>query len=691
MCGIAGILFHDLAEPSDAARRSDRLANVDAMLHSLIHRGPDDGGMVDADPMYLGHRRLAILDTSPAGQQPMSDPSGRYWLSYNGEIYNHHSLRRELTQLGVRFRSRSDTEVLLHGALRWGSSLLPRLDGMFAFALWDALDRRLWLARDGMGIKPLFYHSDASAFTFASEIKGILAAGITPQCDREALGPLLAFGYVAAPETGFQGIRQLPPGHELHVHANQRTTPRTQAWFRFPYPSNPTQWSRHESADRLYQALQNSVSQQMESDVPLGAFLSGGLDSSSIVACMHSTNELANRPPGHPNANQAKIRSFTVAFNESSFDESAPAAAVAARFGTDHHCPMLPGADFGALQAISYYAEDPIADNSCMAMWLLCQTTSRQVTVALSGDGADELLGGYSTYRASSLASYYRRVPAWIRRHCIADAVHQLPSSDRKYAFGMFAKRFVQGAELRPPLDHCSWRTMLSPQLGIPLLGQEYEHVYANALQRYSASLETAPPWLSPLERWLHLDLAFHLPNDMLVKVDRMSMAHGLEARVPFLGNEVLSTCLSIPSQWKLGPDGGKQPLRDAMRDRLPQSIVHRKKAGLVIPIETWLRGLWKTQLHDHLNEDFCESTGLLHWPALKSILHSHLSGRQDHAYALYTLLVLAIWWNQWFASPSQTPTKRFAPQLRPANAPNRILTPHLPHVRPGTWRPSSP
>jgi asparagine synthase (glutamine-hydrolysing) len=685
MCGIAGILFHDFAVSGDVARRSDRLASVDAMLQALIHRGPDDGGLVDADPMYLGHRRLAILDTSNAGQQPMSDPSGRYWLSYNGEIYNHHSLRRELTQLGVRFRSRSDTEVLLHGAIRWGSDLLPKLDGMFAFAFWDGLERRLWLARDGMGIKPLFYHSNDAALTFASEIKGVLAAGISPQCDREALGPLFAFGYVVAPETGFQGIRQLPPGHELYIHVGQRSTPRTQAWFRLPYPSTPTRWSRQESADRLCQALQKSVSLQMESDVPLGAFLSGGLDSSSIVACMHSTDDLTERRFGQPISNRPSIQSFTVAFNESSFDESAPAAAVADRFGTEHHCPVLPGSDFETLQSISFYAEDPIADNSCMAMWLLCQTTARHVTVAVSGDGADELLGGYSTYRASSLAGRYRRIPAWIRRHCIAAAVNRLPDSDRKYSFGMFAKRFVHGAELQPPLDHCSWRTMLSPQLGIPRLSRDYEYVYANALRRYSDSLETAPPWLSPLERWLHLDLAFHLPNDMLVKVDRMSMAHGLEARVPFLGNEVLATCLSIPSQWKIGPDGGKQPLRDAMRERLPASIVRRKKAGLVIPIEAWLRGVWKPQVQSYLNQDFCESTGLLHWPALKAILDAHLSGRQDHGYALYTLLVLALWWKQWFAPTSQIPALRAVPQGRHPIAPNRNLTPNLDQATAGS------
>jgi asparagine synthase (glutamine-hydrolysing) len=668
MCGIAGILFHhslsrndelNQSHREDYAHREDqthREAMAAAMLRAILHRGPDDGGLLVDDPMYLGHRRLSILDTSDAGHQPMSDRSGRFWLSYNGELYNHASLRSQLQSHGIPFRTRTDTEVLLQGILYWGKEVLTRLDGMFAFAFWDSRERALWLVRDGQGIKPLFYSLSEEQFAFASEIKGLLAMGLPRSIDRRSICEFLTYGYSAAPATGFRNISQLLPGHALELTAGSRQ-PSIRRWYQLPYPSSPATWSRTESSERLRESLHASVTSQMQSDVPLGAFLSGGLDSSAIAACMASNT-------AYP------IKTFTIAFEEASYDESAAASAVAESLRTEHHSPRTSENHLECLQSIVHFAEDPLADNSMVAMWNLCQTTAKQVKVALSGDGADELLAGYSTYRATALAATYRSLPKTLREDWIAPCVRALPPSDRKYALSMFAKRFVDGADLQPPFDHCSWRTMLPESLARQLIVWDEAPSREEVLQSYSQSLDEAPPWLSPLERCLHLDLTFHLPNDMLVKVDRMSMAHSLEVRVPFLGNQVIETCLSLPARWKFSGRREKQILRDAMHGLLPQSILKRKKAGFVIPIEAWLRGPWREGMNHYLSQDFCVGTQLLDWPTLERMMKVHISRREDHAYSLFTLLVLAMWWRHWISNPNVP-----EPSIRPTKAVRHRVT----------------
>ncbi len=610
------------------------------MIDRITHRGPDGQGLLVDHPIYLGHCRLAIIDPTPEGHQPMGDSSGRYWISYNGEIYNYRELRRELEQLGSVFRSHSDTEVLLHAYRVWGRDLLDRLDGMFAFAIWDRKAKSLWLARDPVGIKPLFYASMKDRFLFASEIKAILAASVEPDADRDALGTFLAFGYVAAPATGFQNVRQLLPGHEMTLAADS-PNPTIRRWFRWPYPSNPTRWSRWESAERLRDSIYRSVDMQLRSDVPLGAFLSGGLDSSSIVACMASKDT-------------TEIHTFSVAMDSGSFDESEPARTVAEMLGTRHHAPTIDASNFDVLMDVVRHAEDPIADNSLLPFWLLSKTTREHVSVALSGDGADELLGGYATYRATELAKLYRRLPEWIRVGWIKRLTSSLPVSEEKYDWSMFARRFTRAADQPWPLDHASWRLMLDADYCRYLRSDDWSSSLARSLEAYADPLKDVPPWLDFTERMLMMDLAFHLPNDMLVKVDRMSMAHALEVRVPFLGRNVLETALAIPSQWKRGRGKSKQVLRDAMRSKLPISIVHRKKEGFVIPIERWLRGPWREKIESFLTRDFCEQTGMLHYEGVQRIMDEHASRRADHAYPLFTLLVLSLWWSEWIGSANR-------------------------------------
>jgi asparagine synthase (glutamine-hydrolysing) len=571
----------------------------------------------------------------------MGDLCERYWITYNGEIYNYRELRRELESCGAMFRTQTDTEVLLHGYRVWGGDMLPRLDGMFAFAIWDQVERRLWLARDALGIKPLFFASTPDRFLFASEVKAIFAAGVEARPNRNSLPTFLSFGYSAAPATGFEGVQQLPPGCDLTL-TTLCSEPRYKRWFRWPYPTTPTNWSRWESADRLRWSLEKSVANQLRSDVPLGAFLSGGLDSSSIVACM---DKLGSDP----------IHTFSMAMQPGSYDESIPAQTVADRFRTQHHAPSVSAGHFDELIQIVRHAEDPIADNSLLPFWLLCKSTSEHVSVALSGDGADELLAGYATYRATELARTYRRLPHWLRHDLLKRIARYLPVSDSKYSLAMFAQRFLRGAELPWPLDHASWRLMLDADYCRWLRSDDWSHNLMRSLGFYTASLADAPPWLDRTQRMLHMDLAFHLPNDMLVKVDRMSMAHGLEVRVPFLGQDVLRTALAIPSQWKRCVGVGKQVLRDAMKSQLPSSTIRRKKAGFVIPIESWLRGPWLPGVRAFLNKSFCEQSGMIRYDGVERMIAEHTSRSADHAYPLFTLLVLSIWWHEWI-HPAKRP-----------------------------------
>jgi asparagine synthase (glutamine-hydrolysing) len=651
MCGIAGFLLHDSVHVSPvSSMKPDSPFDLNArenqairMIASIRHRGPDGLGLLIDPPLYMGHCRLAILDPTPDGHQPMCDLKERYWISYNGEVYNFPELKRELIQLGATFRTRTDTEVLLHAFLYWGRDMLARLDGMFAFTIWDRHKRSLWLARDGVGIKPLFYAANHDRFLFGSEIKAILAAGVSSEPDHEALGTFLSFGYVAAPATGFSGIRQLPPGHEMTVSFGERD-PQPSRWFRMPYPNAPTTWSRWESADRLHNAFSESVNRQLRSDVPIGAFLSGGLDSSSVVACMTRLNP-------------SPIQTYSIAMSDKDFDESEPAMAMATYARTIHHAPLVEASHFEDLVSAVYHAEDPIADNSMLPFWKLCETTSRNVKVALSGDGADELLGGYSTYRATHLASWYRRVPMWMRQYLVRRIVDGLPASDRKYGMSMLARRFFNAADQPWPRDHASWRLMLDDGYNRSLCCDDNSLALERSLSQYTATLDDAPPWLGVMGRMLHMDLTFHLPNDMLVKVDRMSMAHSLEVRVPFLGKKVIETCLSIPDRWKEPRNGVKSPLKEAMRWQLPKSILRRKKTGFLIPISNWLRTSWRENLRTCLTKRFCERTRFLRWEGVERALREHASGEKDHAYPLFTLLVLALWWERWLDGESSRVT----------------------------------
>ncbi len=637
MCGIAGI-FHYGALPNSRPNESVGLA----MTESLRYRGPDGGGLLVGPRLVLGHRRLAILDVSRLGRQPMTDEQGRVWLAHNGEVYNFRQLRRELGERGHHFRSQTDAEVVLRGYLEWGRDLVGRLNGMFAFALYDTESDALWLVRDAVGIKPLFYRDDGARLWFGSEIRAILSDPEVPRSpDWAALDALFTFAYVPAPATGFAAVRQLLPGHWLLAQGGRVTV---QRWFHLPYPARPPEWSAAESMDRLDTAVRAAVAQQLVSDVPLGALLSGGLDSAAVLRAMSAV-----APP--------PVRAFTIGFAEPTFDESPLATQVAQRYGAEHHVSHVPAAAADLLPTLAAHAEEPLADNSLIPVYVLAQFARRHVTVALSGDGADELLAGYATYRASQWAPWYRYLPPALRSWLIEPLVRRLPPSSRKYGWPQLARRFVEGARQSPPRDHASWRQILSPAVKQRLYGPVWQSAgELDAIHQYTAALVDAPDWLTPLERHLHMDLTFHLPNDMLVKVDRMSMAHGLEVRVPLLDRDVLATCLAIPARWKLR-GRGKWILRQLLARDLPPGIVERRKAGFLVPLESWLADAWQPLLRAHLTPQLADETGALRWSELRAMLDAHRAGRRDYAYPLFTLLMFALWWRMWITRELPVPT----------------------------------
>ena len=636
MCGIAGI-FHYGSSPGPNLPESVGLQ----MTESLRHRGPDGGGLLVTPRLLLGHRRLAILDLSRLGRQPMCDERQRVWLAYNGEIYNFRELRRELEALGHQFRSHTDTEVVLHGYLEWGRDVVERFNGMFAFALYDTAAESLWLVRDGVGIKPLFYRDDGTRLWFGSEIKAILSdPDVARRPDWSALDAFFAFAYVPAPATGFEGIRQLLPGQWLLARQGRVEI---QRWFRLPYPNGPQDWSEGESVDRLDVAVRAAVARQMISDVPLGTLLSGGLDSAAVLRAMQRATSLP-------------VSAFTIGFDEPTFDESELAAQVADRYAAQHYVSKIPPATAALLPALVAHAEEPLADNSLIPVYVLSEFTRRHVTVALSGDGADELLAGYSTYRASQWAPWYRRVPGPLRRRLIEPLVHRLPPSQRKYGWSQLARRFVEGAAERPLRDHASWRQILSPAQKQRLYGLGWQSTgNLDCIGQYAATAADAPDWLTPLERHLHMDLTFHLPNDMLAKVDRMSMAHSLEVRVPLLDAEVLATCLAIPARWKLR-GRGKWVLRRLLSSDLPAGIVRRKKSGFLVPLESWLANAWQPLLREYLTPQFAAETDAFRWDELRAMLDAQRAGQRDFAYPLFTLLMFSLWWRMWMTQELVVP-----------------------------------
>lgn len=629
MCGIVGYVG-----PRPPVDR-ERLA---AMRDTLAHRGPDGAGLwTHADArcaVGLAHRRLAIVDRGPAGAQPMAHAGLR--VAFNGEIYGHAALRRALEDEGHRFASRCDTEVIPALYRARGLGLLDALDGMFAFALWDPAARRLLLARDRLGIKPLFIAEAGGGLMFASETKALLAAGTLDRAiDPQALHDYLGLTYVPGPRTLLRAVRQLPPGHAIEwrdgrvrqwrywrpVMASSRLRP--------PDPPPPPA----EAAAGIRGALVEAVRARLMGEVPVGVFLSGGLDSAAILWAMREAG--------------AALPAFTIRFDDARFDESRQAAATARALGARHHVETVRPDPAAIVDALAPAMDQPFADSSAIPLWHLCRVARRHVTVALGGDGGDEVFAGYRTHVAWWLAKAWRRLPARVREDLAPALAARLPVRHGKVGLDVKARAFVDAAS-RPPIEaHARFKQFLSEGIRHDLMPSTMPyHMPPDAIRPTARLFERAardPGAGDGLDAILAADLAVYLPDDILVKADRMSMLHGLELRVPFLDHRLVESAARLPATHKLRGPITKLALRRALWGRLPTAVLTRRKAGFNVPMAAWLLGPLAPLLDELLAPAALRRSGLLDPAPVGRLIAEHRARHVDHSRALWAMLCLML------------------------------------------------
>ncbi len=622
MCGICGVIHFD-GSPVEQA-------NLTRMVETIHHRGPDDSGVWAEGNVGLGNTRLAIIDLSPAGHQPLANETGDVWIAFNGEIYNFQPIRDGLIKRGHTFRSRTDTETIVHLYEERGIECLQALRGMFALAIWDGPKRELWLARDRLGKKPLYYFHDGLRLIFGSEIKCILAYPNVPRVlDRSVLPLYLTYGYVPAPQTIFSGIRALRPGCWLRVAGSR--VEENQYWSA---PSaNPPEGSKtfgrveQDWAEALLEQLREAVRLRLISDVPLGAFLSGGLDSSAVVALMA---EAASAP----------VKTFAIGFSgEPSFDETAHARVVAQHLGTDHHEFIVEPQTIDLIPKLAWHLDQPFGDSSAIPTYLVSKLAREHVTVALNGDGGDELFAGYDRFRAARLAGQYKRLPEWVHRG-VTELAKRWPQSTGYRDVGRRTLRFVTAARLPLPQQYLGWVGIMSPELVDGLTVDSGREQATAHFQKYFPQLNGG----DPVPTLLEVNLRSYLPDDLLIKADRLSMAASLEARSPFLDHVLVEFAATIPASLKLRGGTSKYILKRAFEGKLPREIIHRRKHGFGVPIGKWFRTTLREYLADTLLSARARERGLLRPEVVRGLMSEHLSGERDHGQVLWTLLMLEVW-----------------------------------------------
>jgi asparagine synthase (glutamine-hydrolysing) len=623
MCGIAGIYNFGSGAPAEPGL-------VRGMTDLLRHRGPDDRGLFASGALCIGMSRLSIIDLE-GGAQPLGSEDGSIQVVCNGEIYNHLELRRELESRGHRFRSRSDAEVLVHAYEEFGDDLLSRLNGMYAFALWDGPRRRLLLARDRLGIKPLYYAFTPSGLVFASELKALMLHPEVPSdLDAAALRQYLAWEFIPAPATPYLAARKLRPASFLVASPDGA---RQQSYWRLE-PGPPVR-SVDEAAEGVLWHLDRSVRLQMFADVPVGAFLSGGVDSTVIAASLRA----AGKDPLH---------TFSVGFEEDSFNEADHAQHAADSLWTVHREVRLRSRCADLVQEVGDFLDEPFADSSILPTYLVSKLARRHVKVVLSGDGADELFGGYERYKADQLSRWYESVPVPLRALLArlgpregGNGIHKGGSWQERIG------RLERALTLSPSLQHARWMVRTPPEMQGELLdgglnGGDGAGWMEPLLTAFSES-----PFEGRLTRQLDVDVRTSLADDILFKLDRASMAASLEARVPFLDHELVEYAFRIPDRWKLRRLVGKWILRRAFKGRAPIRSLQRRKSGFSVPVAAWLRGDLRELTCDTLAPDRLREHGLLDSGTVARTLHEHLSGASDHSRTLWTVLMLQIWFEK--------------------------------------------
>lgn len=626
MCGIIGFINHDREQAAN-----EQIAR--AMNEAIIHRGPDEEGFYFKGNVAFGMRRLAIIDLA-GGQQPISNEDDSVRVVFNGEIYNFQALRESLMARGHQFKTHSDTEVIVHLYEDYGDELVQHLNGMFAFALWDERRERLLIARDRMGEKPLYFTLTDTAFIFASELNALL---IHPAVERKlnlaALRKYLFYECVPAPHSMMAGVRKLPPAHRLIF---EKGRVREERYWQLDYHVEKLRLSEPEAIEELQLRLREAVRVRLVAEVPLGVLLSGGIDSSALAALACETA-------------QGRVSTFSIAFEEKSFDESSYARAVAQHLGTEHFEQRFTEREMlDLVPKIPDLLDEPLGDGSLIPTYLVSRFTRQHVTVALGGDGGDELFAGYPTYLAHRLAGYYRSLPSFIRRGIIEPAVAALPVSTDNLSFDFKAKRFVRGAALPDGTRHQSWMGSFDEAQQRMLFNPDVLAAHPDAAAFSEVRAYDLPHGRSNgvdlIERMMTLDAQHYLSECVLVKVDRASMAASLETRAPFLDHTLVEFLTRLPIGLKLHRFTTKYILKQAMRDKLPAEVIDRPKKGFGMPVAKWINGELRPLVREMFAPARLNRRGLFNAGYVERLLDQHERGVADHRKLIWTLLMFELW-----------------------------------------------
>lgn len=624
MCGICGIA-------GGFDNKKIYKNTMAEMLKLLRHRGPDDEGIFKDKDIIFGARRLSIIDLGN-GHQPMSNEDQTLWIVFNGEIYNFLELRELLQKKGHIFKSRTDTEVILHLYEEEGSDCVKRLKGMFAFSLWDKKNTRVILARDRFGIKPLYYTLINNILVFASELKSILAfPGLKREIDPLALDSYLSLEYIPSPRSIFKNIYKLPPANIL-IYKNGDIDIKRYWSLESKNRTGPKDESDVKQA--LFSLLKESIRSHSISDVPLGVYLSGGIDSSSIIAI---SKDVFGRA----------LRSFSIGFEEDSFDESRYSKQVSRLFNTEHKHRVFNSDDvISTLPEISRMLDEPLADSSIFPTYILSRFSRQDITVALSGDGGDEIFAGYPTYQAHAFIKYYQRLPLFIRKKIIERLINRMPVDYRNFSLDFVAKRFISGADSKESLSrHMIWMSAFTE------LDKKY--LYSGWLKEQVREKEDSD-FLCPdketdeITAVQKLDIESYLKDDLLVKIDRASMMNSQEVRVPYLDHELVEFVFNLPAHLRLNRFRTKYLLKETMKDYLPKRIIKRRKKGFGMPIAFWIKNQLKEYILDMLNEDRVKKEGLFDYKYIKKILNEHLENKTDNRKKIWTLFMFELWHNHY-------------------------------------------
>ena len=597
-------------------------------MATLIHRGPDQQGTFSSDVFSFGAARLKIIDLE-CGNQPILVNKGECGIVFNGEVYNHLELRTELEKLGHTFTSHSDTETVLKAFLQWDTESFARLRGMFALAVWNVPQKRVVLARDRMGIKPLYFSQRSEELYFGSELKAILAhPEIDRTLSREALDCYLSLNYIPCPWTLIDGIRKVPAGNWMEWRNGEVTSKR---YWQLPY-GKISEISLEDAKEHLNTLLTDSIREHLLSDVPLGVWLSGGIDSTAILHYAAA-------------ASSSRLKSFSISFQGRSFDESSYIRTAVREYDTDHEeMDLNLGLDLrGAIEQFAYYSDEPSADAGGLPVWFLSQLCKRKTTVALSGEGADEVLGGYLTYRANRIARQLRRLP----RAAVAAGLsifQRWPVSDEKIGFDYKVKRLLEGSLMPPERAHVYWNGTFADQDMRTIVHEPLPRT----LKQILGQMANLPKIDDDLAPFLWLDQKYYLADDILTKSDRMSMAHSVEVRPPFLDHRIVEFAATLPAKFKIRGARQKVILRELMKDKLPPAILNREKIGFDIPAHEWLRGPLRELLEDSLQFGLSEYGQLFCGDGILRLKNRHLQREINIGYHLWGLLILFLWMKRW-------------------------------------------